>query len=326
MSSSTGQSASPWASSSTSSHAGLSTSLTDTFGQSRTHYQPGYMMSAQQYNVMPQNTQHTDEIPTVQTKAKMNLALTRGNAPHFGSDSMFESSSGQRQAFTDMDAPPKASINDVFGDSNFGMSAAPQRPFSLALDSPNFSSTSRAPRVEPNSSSPPVYVIVFGYPPDKYSVTVEYFKSLGSTTDPEPNTEIVNCFRIGYRDAAEAMRAVRRNGEVLSGTYMIGVKWADSAAAADLVSPSRSSEFAITAVSSSLPQSLPRTVDGPPPAPTVGTPIRLAPSTAAFRKPGTPSSVPPAQKPVAPIPVTGSAGQSPAKGVIGQVSDLLFGW
>lgn len=282
-------------------------------------------MSAQQHNVIPQNTQHTDEIPTVQTKAKMNLALTRGGAPHFGSDSMFESSSGQRQALTDMDAPPKTSINDVFGDSTFGMSSAPQRPFSLALDSPSFASTSREPRSEPTPSSSPVYVIVFGYPPDKYSVTVEYFKSLGSTTDSEPNTEIINCFRIGYRDAAEAMRAVRRNGEVLSGTYMIGVKWADSAAAADLVSSSRVSEFAVTTVSPSLTQSHTRAVD-PPPATTVGTPIRLAPSAAAFRKPGTPSSVPPTQRHAAPPPISGPAGQGSAKGVIGQVSDMLFGW
>ena len=102
------QSTNPWGSSSTSS---LSSSLTDTFGQSRTHYQPGYMMvshpnqsplfftdppsqSAQQHHVhAPQNAQHADEIPTVQTKAKMNLALSRGGAPHFGADSMFESAS-----------------------------------------------------------------------------------------------------------------------------------------------------------------------------------------------------------------------------------------
>ena len=144
-----------------------------------------------------------------------------------------------------MDAPPKASINDVFGDSTFGTSSAPQRvccstrppppvflfllqPFSLSRDSPNFSSTSRAPRPEPSHPSAPLYVVVFGYPPDKYSITVEYFKSLGSATDPESNTEIVNCFRIGYRDPGDAMRAVRKNGEILSGTYMIGVKWAVS--------------------------------------------------------------------------------------------------
>ncbi|KAG6332237.1 hypothetical protein ID866_6852 [Astraeus odoratus] len=322
MSSSTSQSTGPWGTSSTSSHGGLSASLTDTFGQSRTHYQPGYMMSAQQYNVVPQNTQHTDEIPTVQTKAKMNLALTRGGAPHFGTDSMFESSSGQRQTFMDMDAPPKASINDVFGDSNLGMSTvAPQR---LSLDGPSFASPSRPSRTNTTLSSSPVYVIVFGYPPDKYSVTVEYFKSLGSTTDPDPNTEIVNCFRIGYRDATEAMRAVRRNGEVLTGTYMIGVKWADSAAASDLVSSPRGSEFAPAAVTPS-PQSHPMVVDGPLPAATFGTPIRLAPSTAAFRKAGTPSAAS-LQKPAAPVSVGGPVGQSPSKGVIGQVTDLLFGW
>lgn len=39
-----GQSTSPWGSSSTSTHPTLGSSLTDTFGQSRTHYQPGYMM------------------------------------------------------------------------------------------------------------------------------------------------------------------------------------------------------------------------------------------------------------------------------------------
>lgn len=72
------------------------------------------------------------------------------------------------------------------------------------------------------------YVIVFGYPPDKYSVTAEYFKSIGDTTEPDPNTQITNCFRIGYRDFGEGMRAVKRNGEILSGSYMVGAKWAVS--------------------------------------------------------------------------------------------------
>jgi len=151
------QSTNSWASSTTSTHPGLGSSLTDTFGQPRTHYQPGYMMvshsfpsplphrlpsqSAQQHNVhAPQNAQHTDEIPTVQTKAKLNLALSRGGASHFGADSMFESSSTsvpsfacvvivdpfvscrQRQAFADTDAPPTTSIKDVFRESPFGAS------------------------------------------------------------------------------------------------------------------------------------------------------------------------------------------------------------
>ena len=68
--------------------------------------------------------------------------------------------------------------------------------------------------------------MVFGYPADKYSVTVEYFKSLGDATDVEHNSEISNCFRIGYRDPGDAMRAVRKNGEVLGGSWMVGAKWA----------------------------------------------------------------------------------------------------
>lgn len=76
--------------------------------------------------------------------------------------------------------------------------------------------------------APIIYIIVFGYPADKYSLTVEYFKSLGASTEPDQNTEIINCFRIGYHDAGDAMRAVRKNGEVLGGTWMIGAKWAVS--------------------------------------------------------------------------------------------------
>lgn len=67
--------------------------------------------------------------------------------------------------------------------------------------------------------------------------------------------------------------------------------------------------------------------------PSVGTPLKLAPSTSAFRKPG--SGAPlhhmgegthgmvggmPSQP--------GGAGvqQSPGKGLLGQMSDLVFGW
>ena len=90
-----------------------------------------------------------------------------------------------------------------------------------------FSSPQTRP-VSTSTSNEVHYVIVFGYPPDKYSVTAEYFKSIGDTTDPDPNMQISNCFRIGYRDFGEGMRAVKRNGEILGGSYMVGTKWAVS--------------------------------------------------------------------------------------------------
>jgi nuclear pore complex protein Nup53 len=69
-------------------------------------------------------------------------------------------------------------------------------------------------------------VVIFGYPPDKYTLTADYFRSLGDSTEPDQNAEVTNCFRIGYRDPASAMRAVRKNGEVLGGSWMIGAKFA----------------------------------------------------------------------------------------------------
>jgi nuclear pore complex protein Nup53 len=93
----------------------------------------------------------------------------------------------------------------------------------------NFDSSMAITRVSqnaPHAAAEPLYVVVFGYPPDKYSVAVEYFKQLGETTDPDPNTEISNCFRIGFKSPVDAVWAVRKNGEVVGGSWMVGVKWA----------------------------------------------------------------------------------------------------
>ena len=60
---------------------------------------------------------------------------------------------------------------------------------------------------------------------DKYSVAVDYFRSIGDSVEISPHGEIVNCFRIGYVNPADALRAVRRNGEIVGGSWMVGVKW-----------------------------------------------------------------------------------------------------
>ena len=102
----------------------------------------------------------------------------------------------------------------------------PQRTLSeRAPFTPRHSTTAPPVAQQPNQ---PLYIVVFGYPVDKFSLTVEYFKAIGDATDPEESTELVNCFRIGYRDPGDALRAVRKNGEVISGTFMIGAKWAVS--------------------------------------------------------------------------------------------------
>jgi nuclear pore complex protein Nup53 len=210
----------------------------------------------------------------------------------------------------------------------------------------------------PHTTAEPLYVVVFGYPPDKYSVAVEYFKQLGETTDPDPNTEIPNCFRIGFKNPVDAVWAVRKNGEVVGGSWMVGVKWAvrhvisrrckvDSISsfqdsnqaervlgqsvarvAYPLAPPDVSPSSDIVSADFVGPSRSPPTVRTPHNnTPTVGTPIRLAPSASAFRKPGQApkaATSTPGLQPAAPAAV-GTPG-TPSKSVIGQFSDFVFGW
>jgi len=277
---------------------------------------------------MPQSAQHVEEIPTVQTKAKMNMGLSRG-ASNFGVESMFESSS-RGQPFADQDAPPTMSIHDSFNDPNFGMSERTFQRSMLGGHNRLNSSTSRTPQPESSQQSQTYYVIVFGYPPDKYSLTVEYFQGIGEATHAERHTELVNCFRIGYKDPAEAIRAVRRNGEVLSGSWMIGVKWEDPLQA-DALGLSMAGRTPKTPEFGATPSPNGMSVDTSPlhdPHSSIGTPIKLAPPMSAFRQGG---SQPSPRKPSTPqfkMPAPAAPGHAatPSKSMIGQVSDLLFGW
>ncbi|KAJ7097195.1 hypothetical protein B0H15DRAFT_825165 [Mycena belliarum] len=305
----------------------LTNSFTDTLSQSRSHYQPGYLMSASQSNNSPPRT---DEAPVVQTKAKMNHAfsLSRGAAStsDFGMDSMFQNSR-QRQPMADEDAPPMSSVNDIptatHADSGAPSFAPRASAFSRARPPP-------AP-VTPASSAPMLYIIVFGYPPDKYTVTAEYFASLGAhASAPDPHAEITNAFRIGYADPADALRAVRKSGDVLGGRWMVGVKWADAAQAEALLSqplPRHSSPD--MDVDAPGPGPAPHAYGGS--TPVVGTPIKLAPSASAFRRgAGTPSAKPappPQAQAAAPgWPADAAPAGEKGKGVLGQVSDMIFGW
>ena len=288
---------------------------------------------------------------------------------HISSISQTKPCSRQRQTLADEDAPPMSSINDIPNEINVDPSPghfqprvsrikAEKQPVLTLLKktTTDFSSSRRQMPTGSSMSQQTVYVIVFGYPPDKYSVTVEYFKSLGNSTDADPHTEIANCFKIGYSDAGDAMRAVRKNGEILGGSFMVGAKWADPSQAEGLLGqPVHRTTFS-SSVSPSQnhiesPSHSPfgnsMAVDEPYSSntPTVGTPIKLVPSASAFRKinaGGLPSS-----KPATPQPKWGSNAQAPAgsasglsngntgtpgvqpspsKGMIGQVSDLIFGW
>ncbi|CAK5283415.1 unnamed protein product [Mycena citricolor] len=318
----------------------LSNSFTDALAQPRSHYQPGYLMSASQSNNAPAGSQRQDEPPVVPTKAKMNHVFSRGPASDFGMDSMFQSTR-QRQALPDEDAPPMSSINDIPNEIYADTTTSSFQPRLSALN-PTFARglRSRPTPALQSSTADLLYIIVFGYPPDKFTLTVDYFKNLGDATEADKHLEIVNCFKLGYYDPADAVRALRKNGEVISGTWMVGVKWADVTQAEAMLAQ------AVTRRMSPDPNAM--AVDTPsrndnsspsyggggansPPAPMVGTPIRLAPASSAFRRTGAPSA-PIATAPSTPVAHASTAGPapyanaSPTKGVLGQVSDMIFGW
>ncbi|KAI0343175.1 hypothetical protein BDW22DRAFT_1356769 [Trametopsis cervina] len=321
--------------------------LSDTLSQSRSHYQSGYLMAASQHDATSLGPRF-DDAPLIQTKAKTNPLISGSSAAEFGMDSMFQSSrQRQRQTLADEDAPPMNSVNDIV---NEVYEPTTRRSTTLNLDAsargslfrPQQPQTPSTPKA--SATSKPLYVIVFGYPGDKYSVTVEYFRAFGESTEADPNLEISNCFRIGYINPADAMRAVRKNGDVLSGSFMVGVKWADPAQAEALLgSPLARSPFAASIIAESPSPDVSMTDASPsggfsesslaistlvPRAqtPTVGTPIRLAPSASAFRKPGSGSHIPQLAKPGEAALAPGVVQPSPSKGVLGQVSDLIFGW
>ncbi|KAK0466774.1 uncharacterized protein EV420DRAFT_1635816 [Desarmillaria tabescens] len=314
------------------SSSSLSASLSESLSQPRSNYQAGYLMQLTPGNTSPPS-QRADDAPIVPTKAKMNHSLLRGSASDFGMDSMFETSRQRQSLADDEDAPPMMSVNDIPNEIP-NVNARYQPRSSTADQSSPLTRRSRTPTISQNSQ--PLYIIVFGYPPDKYSVTAEYFKSLGDSTDADPSTEIMNCFRIGYRDPGDAMRAVRKNGEILAGSWMVGAKWADPAQAEALLGqPLRAS------IDSSLASNA-MAVDEPSPTPhlgtstpSVGTPIKLAPSTSVFKRVGASEKNPTTPQPHAWAAKGGNptastsmppGGPSPSKGVLGQVSDLIFGW
>lgn len=295
------------------------------------------MSSTSQNNASPPH-QRFDDLPVVQTKAKLNHALSRGPTAEFGKDPMFESS--RQRPTLDEDAPPTTSVNDIVNATYMDHSVGNQRKHTDFEPAASGTLISRSARLVPLPAGDFSYLIVFGYPPDKYSVAVEYFKQLGEVTEPEANTEVVNCFRVGFKNPGDALRAVRKNGEIISGSWMVGVKWADSAQGDNIFGQSLNTRGPTSAQSpgpdssSHLSDAMAIDVDSGhprvqlPSTPPVGTPIRLAPPSSAFKKPGTgqkSTNVQPPHMAVTPL-AMGSATNSPTKGVIGQVSELIFGW
>ncbi|THH07314.1 hypothetical protein EW145_g3455 [Phellinidium pouzarii] len=319
------------------SYGGVGQTLNDSLAQSRPQYQPGYLL-----NVQAAGQRH-EETHLIPTRAKMNPTFPRNTSSDFGSESMFENTSKHRHrdAADDEDGPPTSSVVDIVNDVHTD---------SYKLKPHNFSTPARSVSVHRISSPSPsvshqiLSVIVFGYPPSRYSSTAAHFQSVGDggTTEPELSFDVENAFKIGYKQPWEAARAWRRNGEIISGEggrWMVGVKWADPLVAEQVLGPgakilsdpslilgpetpplssSEDMDVSPDRASSSLQHVVATQRDS---ASIIGTPIKLAPSASAFRK-----AAPKLSRKDAPVRIQTVSTDSPEKGMFGQVSDLIFGW
>jgi len=163
---------------------------------------------------LPEGNQRFEDPPLLQTKHAIS-AYGRSTPSTFGAES-----DGHMREPMDEDAPPTESVFDSIG-------GLPRTVKSLGL-----SRTSPSPLARSNSNQAQTKndwfdLIVFGYPPDKYESATKLFQSLGETSEPEPGPSGANFFKIGFKSQWDAARAVRKNGELVGGTWMVGGKWAD---------------------------------------------------------------------------------------------------
>ncbi|KAG8923679.1 hypothetical protein FRC03_010579 [Tulasnella sp. 419] len=149
--------------------------------------------------------------------------------------------------------------------------------------------------VDPPSTSanqgPGFTVTIFGFPSSQQRAVANQFTSMGDgATADFPGSEECNWVNVTYMNEWEAVRALRKNGEVLSGTIMIGVKWAngdqtDPAAQRVALNTSMASEFGqISSPVSARPTSS-ATITGASGASASynsGRAVKLKPSSSAF--------------------------------------------
>jgi len=174
------------------------------------------------------------------------------------------------------------------------------------------------------------FVLVFGFPPEQYSSVASTFAS-ADASPPERASDTTNWFKIGYRSTWDAQRALRRNGEVVDGLFMIGVVAVVRSLRPVALLPS--TDLAAQDAEMDVSAPVPRPASGDLASPglgrsqtftTFGTPIALAPSHSAFRPPSAAPSggaKPASTSPVFAAPETGQSG-----GWTSKISDAIFGW
>ncbi|KDQ19573.1 hypothetical protein BOTBODRAFT_28150 [Botryobasidium botryosum FD-172 SS1] len=204
---------------------------------SQSQYIPGYLMSASQGKALPGSPSSPQTAPLIPEP----FPRSTSNAA-FGSEALLATqrlnSPRTNVAHDDEDAPPTTSLMDFAMSSpepvrtnNFSSSGFHSQTASAASPSHHHSQSHSHQQQQPQhqSSSESYPVIIFGFPPEKAKAIVGHFASMGDGASVELGPEGSNWASVAYRSAWEAARAVRHNGEIVGGSVMVGVKWANAA-------------------------------------------------------------------------------------------------
>ncbi|KAK4051152.1 hypothetical protein OIV83_002974 [Microbotryomycetes sp. JL201] len=202
--------------------------------QAKRSYLPGYLsggVTAQTEMTPPQSTEETKWDSPARRQSFSGSPATRFGSQGLFANSVKESatpsrspkafgrggSALQRTAEQDDDAPPISSLGDMEGNDSLG-----------GFNTEPLNQSTSGGAQNSNSQSANGYAInVFGFPSSALDLVLEYFAQFGDVVATTPSSEGGNWVTIVYAQAWSAFRAARKNGEVLGGALMIGVKAVD---------------------------------------------------------------------------------------------------
>ncbi|GAA5911506.1 uncharacterized protein JCM6883_005780 [Sporobolomyces salmoneus] len=258
----------------------------------------------------------------------------------------------------DEDAPPTASLNEFehaepsnSADTNY---AAHRETFSNSPFSGASSSLHAPPPASSSSSSSSAtYAVnIFGFPTSALDLVLDYFSQFGDIVSKSPSTEGGNWVTIEYSQPWSAARAARKNGEILGGVLMVGVKVIDDdGLKRALMAAESGGEVSSTSQGHSPGTGTPRPVSaaqGGGGGSSMGRPVQVFGPGSAFKAAptptkkgflglgvgggGTPQQSTTSSDPHASLFAEKSKqaamqqGNQGQKGMLGKVSDLVFGW
>ncbi|GAA6060084.1 hypothetical protein JCM10212_003045 [Sporobolomyces blumeae] len=219
---------------------------TPSFGEAKKrNYLPGYLSggaAAQSESTPPQSMNNeTWDSPARRTSLSSSpVHRFSGGGSLFGGSTNTPSKSPKYTPYSapprshayrhemEEDAPPVASLNEYeSADQHHGAEST----FSTFRPQPDVSTNSpfSAPPTALHSSSPSTtYAVnVFGFPSSALDLILDYFAQFGDIVTKTPSQEGGNWVTIEYAQPWSAARAARKNGEILGGVLMVGVKAVD---------------------------------------------------------------------------------------------------